>query len=155
MPDKRKLDDLLAQQYSPPPIRRGEGVKLSTDLLPAEVPSPAEEQPILAAAPTNETGDAQGHKRTRAQTYNTTRATANEGTSAQRPRASNAQTHKRTNAQVPIEAERVTRVSQGQRLRVDLIRALKQIALDDNRKLYQVMEEAIEEYVQRRRRSQQ
>ena len=34
----------------------------------------------------------------------------------------------------------------------DLIRALKQIALDDDRKLYQVMEDAIEEYIDRRRR---
>jgi len=106
MADKTKLDELLTQDFARPPIRRGQGVTLST-------------QVEADADPTAEP---------------------------------DAQTHKRTNAQTAVDAAPVQRVSQGQRLRVDLIRALKQIALDDGRKLYQVMEEAIEDYIERRRR---
>jgi hypothetical protein len=52
-----------------------------------------------------------------------------------------AQTHKRTEAPV------IKRTSQGQRLRVDLMREMKRIAFEDERKLYEVMEEAMEQYI--------
>jgi len=39
------------------------------------------------------------------------------------------------------------RVSRGYKLRDDLVKQCKQIALDENRKLYEVMEEALERYV--------
>ncbi|MBA2681533.1 MAG: hypothetical protein H0U76_24430 [Ktedonobacteraceae bacterium] len=41
------------------------------------------------------------------------------------------------------------RSKRGYELRDDLVRECKQIALDENRKLYQVMEQAIEEYLAR------
>jgi predicted transcriptional regulator len=43
----------------------------------------------------------------------------------------------------------VTRVSQGQRLRADLVKQLKRIAVEEDRKLYEVMEEALEQYIER------
>lgn len=41
------------------------------------------------------------------------------------------------------------RVSRGYKLREDLIKALKRLAVDTDKKLYEVMEEAIEEYLER------
>ncbi len=46
----------------------------------------------------------------------------------------------------PGEAKRVSR---GYKLREDLIKALKRLAVDTDKKLYEVMEEAIEEYLER------
>ncbi len=46
----------------------------------------------------------------------------------------------------PGEAKRVSR---GYMLREDLIKALKKLAVDTDKKLYEVMEEAIEEYLER------
>ncbi len=43
-----------------------------------------------------------------------------------------------------------TRVNRGYKLREDLIKACKRIALEENRRLYKVMEQALEEYVERR-----
>ncbi len=58
-----------------------------------------------------------------------------------------------TSAQVHKSAETavIKRTSQGQRLRVDLMREMKRIAFEDERKLYEVMEEAMEQYIERRR----
>ena len=63
---------------------------------------------------------------------------------AAEPEDASAQVHKRT------EPTPVKRTSQGQRLRVDLMKAMKRIAFEDERKLYEVMEEAMEQYIQRR-----
>jgi hypothetical protein len=52
-----------------------------------------------------------------------------------------AQTHNRTNAPV--------RVNRGYRLREDLIKRCKQIALDTGHPLYEIMENALEEYLQK------
>ena len=43
----------------------------------------------------------------------------------------------------------IKRVNRGYKLREDLIIACKHIALDQNRKLYEVMEDALAEYVER------
>lgn len=53
-----------------------------------------------------------------------------------------AHTHKRTEYQ---------RISRGYKLREDLVKQCKQVALDDDRNLYEVMEDAIEEYLDRRK----
>lgn len=45
------------------------------------------------------------------------------------------------------------RVNRGYALREDLIKELKLIAVREDRNLYQVMEEAIEQYLERRDRS--
>ena len=72
-----------------------------------------------------------------------------EQTTVPEPESTSAQVHKRT------EPAPVKRVSQGQRLRVDLVRELKRIAFEDERKLYEVMEEALEQYIERRRAASQ
>jgi hypothetical protein len=43
----------------------------------------------------------------------------------------------------------VKRINRGYMLREDLIKALKKLAVDTDKKLYEVMEEAIEEYLER------
>ncbi|HSH77211.1 MAG TPA: hypothetical protein VLA19_01615 [Herpetosiphonaceae bacterium] len=112
MAAKRSLDDMLSAGTSKPVIRRGQGIRLSTDAAQEE-------------------------------------AAAAEATAA--AELESAQAHKRTNAPDRDEAARVTRVSQGQRLRVDLVKELKRIAVEEDRKLYEVMEEALEQYIERRK----
>lgn len=60
-----------------------------------------------------------------------------------------AQAHKRTSAQATNTQPR--RVSQGYRLREDLVKACKHIALEEDHTLYEVMEEALEQYLERRK----
>jgi uncharacterized protein YijF (DUF1287 family) len=43
----------------------------------------------------------------------------------------------------------VKRINRGYMLREDLIKALKKLAVDTDKKLYEVMEAAIEEYLER------
>lgn len=54
-----------------------------------------------------------------------------------------------THEQGPISGSK--RVNRGYALREDLIREYKVLAAKDGRKLYEVMEEALEEYLERRR----
>ncbi len=128
MAGKKNLDDMLTQETSKPPIRRGQGIRLSTD-TPVDTPDavPAPPPPNDAQLPTMLEN-------------------------VQVRKLENAQASKRTSAQSPDVPERVTRVSQGQRLRVDLVKQLKRIAVEEDRKLYEVMEEAIAEYLDRRRK---
>ncbi len=112
MAGKRSLDDMLSEGTSKPVIRRGQGIRLSTDAV--------QEEAAAAEASANTEQES-------------------------------AQVHKRTSAKERDEAARVTRVSQGQRLRVDLVKELKRIAVEEDRKLYEVMEEALEQYLQRRK----
>lgn len=53
-----------------------------------------------------------------------------------------AKTHQRTTTP--------ERIARGYKFREDLIKQCKQIALDEDRKLYEVMEEALEEYIARK-----
>lgn len=72
------------------------------------------------------------------------------GDSAVMPESENALTHESTNAKVPlVEPERK---SQGFKLRTSLIKSLKRIALEEDRHLYDIMEEALSEYIERHRR---
>ena len=64
-------------------------------------------------------------------------------TSAETQDRTNAQAHK--SAAVPP-----TRINRGYALREDLVKALKRVALDEDRKLYEVMDEAMEQYLARR-----
>ncbi len=43
-----------------------------------------------------------------------------------------------------------TRVNRGYKLREDLIKACKRVALEEDRNLYEIMEQALEEYLDRR-----
>lgn len=55
-------------------------------------------------------------------------------------------------ANVKAEGEpQPIRVNRGYKLREDLIKECKRIAIDDDKHLYDVMEEALTEYIERRR----
>jgi len=109
MAAKGKLDAMLSNESSKPVIRRGQGVRLSTEDQPAEPP------PVQSPA------IAESQNRTIAESQ-------------------------------PGELRRVNR---GYMLREDLILACKQAALSDGRKLYEVMEEALAEYLSRREQAAQ
>jgi hypothetical protein len=65
---------------------------------------------------------------------------------AEMPERSNAETQNRKKAVQPI------RVNRGVSVREDLIIECKRLALDDRRKLYEILDEALTEYLQRRGR---
>jgi len=63
-----------------------------------------------------------------------------------------AETQDRINAQSRKGAsEARARINRGYALREDLVKELKRVALDEDRKLYEVMDEALEQYLARRR----
>jgi len=117
MAAKGKLDAMLSNESSKPVIRRGQGVRLSTEEPPAE--SPPVQSPAIA----------------KSQNRN------------------NAISHNRTIAE--SQPGELRRVNRGYMLREDLILACKQAALSDGRKLYEVMEEALAEYLSRREQAAQ
>jgi hypothetical protein len=59
--------------------------------------------------------------------------------------STSAKTHDRTNAQTH------NRVNRGYKLREDLIKDCKRLALEQSRKLYEVMEDALSEYLDRQK----
>jgi hypothetical protein len=61
-----------------------------------------------------------------------------------------AQSQKRTNAETQDKPKRVNR---GYMLREDLIRDMRVLAVQEGRNLYEVMEEAFESYLERRRQA--
>ena len=115
MPAKRSLDQMLSGDAPQPTIRRGQGLRLST-----ESGQSTEEQPqglgvedARASAPTQD--------------------------------RESTKTHQRTNAKAEPR-----RVNRGYKLREDLVKACKRIALEEDRLLYEVMEEALEQYITRK-----
>ncbi len=108
--NKQNLSDMLGGAGTPPEIRRGRGMHLSTEAGEAPDVAPDVAQPD---APIN------------------------------------AQTHNRTSAK-PRQPPRVNR---GYALREDYVKQLKRIAVEEDRKLYEVMEEALAQYLARRRDS--
>jgi len=102
MSGKRVLTTLLGNEAVKPVLRRGQGMRLSTDM-----PNDGSER---ADAQTHERDDALSHQRISAK-----------------------------NAPV--------RVNRGYKLREDLIKACKRIALEEDRHLYEVMEEALAAYL--------
>jgi hypothetical protein len=73
-------------------------------------------------------------------------AEAQVSSSAEAPESINAETQNRKKAAQPI------RVNRGVSVREDLIIECKRLALDDRRKLYEILDEALTEYLQRRGR---
>ncbi len=106
--NKQNLSDLLGGGGTPPEIRRGRGMRLSTE------PVEAAEGAIDAA---------------------------------QSDVPENAQSHNRTSA----KQRQPSRVNRGYALREDYVKQLKRIAVEEDRKLYEVMEEALAQYLARRR----
>jgi hypothetical protein len=68
------------------------------------------------------------------------------GTSAHRQESTRAQEHKSTRAQD------VQRPSKGQRIRLDYLKEIKRIAFEEERNDYEVIEEALEEYLKKKGR---
>jgi len=131
MATKQELDKLLDGDAPPkkPAIRRGQGLRLSTE-SPPEVPAEAaaiDEAPLAAeaAAPPGITNEP-AQQRITATTHNRTSAKV------------------RSSADLPVRHKRINR---GYKLREDLVKACKRIALEEDRKLYEVMEEALAKYV--------
>ncbi len=104
MPAKKDLGSLLGKETTPPEIRRGQGMRLSTE-----------------------------------QTEDRTSAGAYEGGSAQ--------SHK-------SEIAGPRRINRGYALREDLVKRLKRVALEEDKKLYEVMEDALVEYLARHEKGQ-
>ncbi len=105
MAGKKDLTALLGTEGAKPALRRGRGMRLSTD----------------AAGGDEEAVNARTQER------------------------KNAQSHQRISA-----TSEPTRVNRGYKLREDLIKACKRIALEEDRHLYAVMEEALEAYLTQR-----
>ena len=112
MPAKRSLDQMLSGDTPQPTIRRGQGMRLST-----------------------ESGQEAGAQLQDAEVGSI--ALSHEGESAE--------THQRTSAK-----HEPRRVNRGYKLREDLVKACKRIALEEDRLLYEVMEEALEQYIARK-----
>jgi hypothetical protein len=113
MADKKKdLAAMLGGETPKPAIRRGQGVRLSTETTPA-----AETQERDTAASQS---------------------------------SEIAETQKRRNAETQKRNAGPKRVNRGYSLREDLIKEFKLIAVREDRNLYEVMEEALEQYLARR-----
>jgi predicted DNA-binding protein (UPF0278 family) len=104
MPGKKDLASMLGAETAHPKIRRGAGVRLSTEVT---AHSPSETAPETRTSATS---------------------------------------HKRTNA-----SKAPKRVNRGYKLREDLIKDCRRIALEEDQALYEVMEEALAEYIERYR----
>ena len=138
MATKKELDGLLGGDDSPkkPIIRRGQGLRLSTESQPETLQQKPDqdnkqppEEPITMQSPSPE----QTNQRTNAISQNRTSAKV------------------RNRADLPV---RLKRVNRGYKLREDLIKACKRIALEEDRKLYEVMEEALAQYVAQKTQNQ-
>jgi hypothetical protein len=129
---KDKLAANLENTPARPAIRRGQGVVLST-----------EQESINA--PTHQRTDAITHNQDNALTPESDNAITHNQDNALSQNLEIALTHQRTDAK---EAKRVNR---GYKLREDLIKDCKRIAIDEDKMLYEVMEEAIEQYIERKK----
>jgi hypothetical protein len=71
----------------------------------------------------------------------------------QLPEAASVQENKSAKVQESRTARtaKIERVTRGFQMRTDLIKALRRIAFEEDRNLYEVMEEAVEEYLARRK----
>jgi hypothetical protein len=181
---KQSLANMLGGEAKKPEIRRGRGVRLSTEV---EAPTNEETQDRSSAVSReSENAEMRGHThantqdRRNAETHDSRNAEMREHTHANTQDRRNAETHdsgnaemrehthantqdrrsaesqnsenagvqERRNAEVSKEWKRVNR---GYMLREDLIKSIKRLALEEDRKLYEVMEEALEEYLERRK----
>lgn len=132
---KDRLAGSLSKVPSQPPLRKApQHYPLSTD-------SNAQSQDSDSALTQNNT-NALEPNRTNALTQDSDNAQSQNNTIAK----------KRNNTEPENEPKRVSR---GYKLREDLIKACKRIALEDDRLLYEVMEEALETYINNYQNTQQ
>ncbi len=130
MPGKRQLEELVNTSPSTPTLRRrGEGMRLSTE---APVEQDGVPQPTTNVAETQQRESAKTHDRINAETQNSGNAELREAPKEKKVKPG------------------PKRINRGYALREDLIKALKRVAIDDDRNLYEVMEEAFEQYLAQR-----
>ena len=130
MPGKRQLEELVNTSPSTPTLRRrGEGMRLSTE---APVEKDGVPQPTTNVAETQQRESAETHNRINAETQNSGNAELREAPKEKKVKPG------------------PKRINRGYALREDLIKALKRVAIDDDRNLYEVMEEAFEQYLAQR-----
>lgn len=131
MATKEDLDRLFEEDAPKPAIRKGQGLKLSTESPPPDQPgleldqdktqpAPAAEEigtgPLLEEQPSDQIKTENAPKQKKAVSL----------------------------ADLPVRHKRVNR---GYKLREDLIKRCKIIAVEEDRKLYEVMEEALALYL--------
>jgi len=87
-----------------------------------------------------------------AETQQRESAEAQERINAEAQERINAEAQERSSAksQKADDAPKPKRINRGYQLREDLVKALKRVALDEDRNLYEVMEEAFEQYLAQR-----
>ena len=129
MPAKSKQDlsDMLGGDPLKPAIRRGQGLRLST-----EAPAAEPQERSIAASQSSEAAASQSSDFAASQSSDF------------------ATSQKRRNAETQRGPKRVNR---GYMLREDLIKDFKRLAVEEDRKLYEVMEEALEQYLAQRRQA--
>lgn len=136
MPAKNELDAMLGGEQKKPPIRRGRGMQLST-----EPQADAETQERINAA-TQESEIAKSQSSEIVETHNSDDAKVQEGENAVSQDSEKAK-----------DKPKWKRVNRGYTIRDDLIKTLKRLALDDERNMYELMEDALQEYIERRKSS--
>jgi hypothetical protein len=142
-----KLNELLDKGE----IKRGKGFTLSTE----EQQQGAQMHESTSTVMQKNTS-AEEHKNTKALVQDSTGAQKHKGTNAEVQKSTNAevrnststQVHESISAKVHQNAETI-RPSKGFKLREDIADACKLLAVQKKRKLYEVMEEALIEYLQK------
>lgn len=140
MPKNNKLNDLLDKG----PIKRGKGFTLSTEEQPQESAQVQEG----TNAQKQESTNAEVHESIKALEHKDTSAQVHKVTTAQKQEGTDIEVHKSTSALKHKEADDI-RPSKGYKLRTDVADACKVFAVSHKRKLYEVMEEALIEYLQK------
>ena len=156
MPNKQDLAALLGGKAGAPEIRRGRGVTLSTEAAaPEEVTSaaPIAVQPDAAAPAASARAEAPPQQEpelpseiTVPPTPTPVRSAALPATRPQTATDPHALPERRKREPAPSGASRLNR---GFAVRPDLARAFKLIAAYDDRKIFDVMEQAMQEYADR------
>jgi hypothetical protein len=125
----------LSKVPAQPPIKKAPTTyPLSTQAPQAPIESETQEREV---APTQEREAAPTQEREVAPTQERSNATMRNSENAPAP------------APAPAPAKEPERVSRGYKLREDYIKRLKFIALQQDRHLYEVMEDAMEQYIER------
>jgi|GEM_PF-1648175 len=137
MPAKSKQDlsDMLGGDPLKPAIRRGQGLRLST-----EAPAAEPQERSIAASQSSEAAASQSSDFAASQSSDFAASQSSDFATSQ----------KRRNAETQRGPKRVNR---GYMLREDLIKDFKRLAVEEDRKLYEVMEEALEQYLAQRRQA--
>jgi hypothetical protein len=130
MATKEDLDKLFDADIPKPAIRRGQGLKLSTESSPPDQTETDQDKIQPVEEIEEQTDPVISLEALLSDQVNTNKELAEKKTISL--------------ADLPVRHKRVNR---GYKLREDLIKRCKMIAVEENRKLYEVMEEALALYL--------